>query len=71
MTENNTEKPVKKLSPLQLVGSILSGAIGVQSSKNRERDFGVNSIVPFIIGGLLFTTLFVGGIITAVNVLVK
>lgn len=71
MSNNDIKPEEKKLSILQLVGSLFAGAIGVQSSKNRERDFQVNSIVPFVIGGLIFTGLFIGGIFTLINIFVK
>ena len=33
------EQPLKKPTLLQVFGSVLSAIFGVQSSKNRERDF--------------------------------
>ena len=71
MSNNENQPEQKKLSIIQLVGSLFAGAIGVQSSKNRERDFQVNSIMPFVIGGLIFTGLFIGGIFTLINIFVK
>lgn len=53
----------------RLVISLLGGLVGVQSEKNRESDFNSGSIWPFIIGGVLFTLLFVLGLIVLVNVL--
>ena len=43
----------------QLVLSTLAAAIGVQSNKNRERDFTGGSIKVYIAAGIIFTTLFV------------
>lgn len=43
----------------QLVLSTLAAAIGVQSNKNRERDFSGGSIKVYIAAGIIFTTLFV------------
>lgn len=71
MSNNENQPEQKKLSIFQLVGSLFAGAIGVQSSKNRERDFQVNSIMPFVIGGLIFTGLFIGTIFTLINIFVK
>lgn len=68
-TENHSSETPKKLSLVQLIGSLFAGAVGVQSSKNRERDFESSSLMPFIIGGLIFTGLFVGGVIVLVNYL--
>ena len=43
----------------QIVGSILAAAFGVQSSKNRERDFNQGKTRHYIIGGIVFTALFI------------
>lgn len=43
----------------QVVLSTLAAAIGVQSSKNRERDFKGGSIKTYIVAGIIFTALFV------------
>lgn len=66
-TKHDQQKP-EKLSFFQVLGSVLAGALGVQSSKNRQRDFAQNSFVPFIVGGIIFTVLFVGSIVLLVNV---
>ena len=65
-------KPTKPDTPnpltlLQLIGSILAAAVGVQSDKNRNRDFHQGRIVPFIIGGVLFTLGFVLVLIGAIK----
>ncbi len=62
------QQGVEKLSFLQVVGSVLAGALGVQSCKNRQRDFAQNSFMPFIVGGVIFTIVFVGSILLLVNV---
>ena len=53
---NNNEK---RPSFGQVVLSTLAAAIGVQSNKNRERDFKAGSIKAYIAAGIIFTTLFV------------
>jgi hypothetical protein len=50
-----------------IVLSTLAAAIGVQSSKNRERDFAQGSPLPFIVAGVIFTVLFILAVITVVN----
>lgn len=50
----------KRLNPLQVVGSVLAAGFGVQSSKNRERDFKQGSFGTFIAAGIIFTVLFIG-----------
>ena len=69
--ERQEHQPQKKLTLWQFIGSLLAGAIGVQSSKNRERDFQHGSLKAFIIGGVIFTALFVIAIVILVNFLVS
>ncbi len=62
------DKPKKKKTNIgALVKSILAAAIGVQSNKNRERDFEEGNPLAFIIGGFVFTALFIGTIATIVG----
>jgi hypothetical protein len=42
-----------------VVKSILAAAIGVQSDKNRTRDFEQGNPLTFIVGGIVFTLLFI------------
>jgi len=44
---------------MQVVKSVLSGMFGVQSSKNRERDFTKGKPIHYIVVGLVFTLLFI------------
>jgi hypothetical protein len=60
------EKP-KKPGLGALVKSILAAAIGVQSDKNRHRDFEQGNPLAFIIGGFVFTFLFIATIATIVG----
>lgn len=50
-----------------IVLSTLAAAIGVQSSKNRERDFAQGSPLPFVVAGIIFTVLFILTVVTVVN----
>jgi hypothetical protein len=54
-----------------LVGSVLCAAFGVQSSRNRERDFKHGKARTFIIAGIIFATLFVVTVFSVVNVVLK
>lgn len=63
--------PAHKSSLLSLVGSILAGAFGVQSSKNRERDFSQGKTLHFAIAGTVFTVIFIATIVTIVNIVLK
>ncbi|MFD1216534.1 MULTISPECIES: DUF2970 domain-containing protein [Microbulbifer] len=61
--ENEKQKP----SFGQIVLSTLAAAIGVQSNKNRERDFKAGSIKAYIAAGVIFTALFVVTLILVVK----
>ena len=52
---------------LRIVQSTLAAAIGVQSKKNRERDFEEGNASTFIVAGILFTVLFIATIVVVVN----
>ena len=52
---------------LRVVQSTLAAAIGVQSKKNRERDFEDGNAGTFIVAGILFTVLFVATIVVVVS----
>jgi uncharacterized membrane protein len=43
----------------QMVQSVLAAALGVQSHKNRQRDFTHGKPMHFLLLGLLFTLMFV------------
>ncbi|MDG2047353.1 MAG: DUF2970 domain-containing protein [Halioglobus sp.] len=60
----------KKLNPIQIVGSVLAAGLGVQSSKNRERDFKQGNIAVFAAAGAVFTLIFIGAVLTVVQMVV-
>ena len=66
--QGDLEAP-KKPSFKQLVQSMLAGAVGVQSSKRYQEDFGSTSIMPYVIGGIICTGIFIGSILLLVNYL--
>ncbi|WP_040482077.1 DUF2970 domain-containing protein [Luminiphilus syltensis] len=68
-TDDSGEKS-EKMGLREILSSVFAAALGVQSSKNRERDFKSGSFGVFIIAGLLFTALFIGGVITVVQLVV-
>lgn len=49
----------QKLGLRQVIGSVAAAFIGVQSGRNRERDFTQGRPRDFIVMGLLFTLAFV------------
>ena len=67
---NAQEKP-DKLNPLQVVGSVFAAGLGVQSSKNRERDFEQGRLGVFIATGIVFTLLFIGIVVFVVQIVLK
>ncbi len=72
--EDGQSKPEEergKLNPLQIVGSVFAAGLGVQSSKNRERDFKQGRIGVFIAAGIVFTLLFIGLVVLVVQVVLK
>ncbi len=71
MSENTEENKEKKLSSLSLMGSMFASAFGVQSNKNRERDFQQGKFHHFIIGGIIFAVLFVLFIIGVVKLVMS
>lgn len=54
-----------------LVRSILAAAIGVQTDKNREQDFNQGNPLAFILGGFVFTFLFIATIATIVGLILS
>ena len=65
--EPTAEEP-GRLTVFQIIGSTVAAAFGVQSSRNRARDFERGKPLHFIVAGVLFTALFVIGMIALVNV---
>jgi hypothetical protein len=55
MSKTSNNKP----SLISVVKSILAAAIGVQSDKNRTRDFEQGSPLTFIVGGIVLTLVFI------------
>ena len=51
----------------QIIMSTLAAFIGIQSNRNRERDFTKGNIGIFIAAGFIFTLLFIFGVIAAVK----
>jgi len=59
------------LKPLHVVSSVFAAGLGVQSSKNRERDFKQGRFGVFIAAGIIFTLLFIGTVVTVVQLVLK
>ncbi len=54
-----TKEAKKKQKIGSLIKSILAAGIGVQSDKNRQEDFAGGNPLAFIIGGFIFTIVFI------------
>lgn len=72
----NSSEPDQKDPPqhntlMQTVGSVLAAFFGVQSSRNRHRDFTRGKAGHFIIIGGLMTVLFVVSLVVLVNLLIR
>lgn len=61
----------EKLRPLHVIASVFAAALGVQSSRNRERDFKQGRAGVFIAAGIIFTLLFIGAVITVVHLVLE
>ena len=67
-------KPAEDLPPLtfwEMLGSTIAAAFGVQSSKNRHRDFSRGKASHFILMGIGFTVVFVLVMVTLVNLVLS
>lgn len=68
MSDNHQEK---KHGFMDVLKSTLAAALGVQSNKNRERDFTHGSIKTFAIAGVIFTVVFIAAVIMVVKLVLK
>ena len=68
----NDGQPTEDTPPLtflQMLGSTLAAAVGVQSSRNRQRDFTRGKASHFIFMGIAFTAIFVLAMIGLVSLI--
>ncbi|MBM68526.1 MAG: hypothetical protein CME43_03500 [Haliea sp.] len=59
------------LRPWQVISSVFAAGLGVQSSRNRERDFSQGRIGVFIAAGLIFTILFIIAVVAVVHIVIS
>ena len=75
MNKQNESQPENKKDKLgvgHVIRSVLAAAIGVQSDKNRQRDFQQkSSIYIYIAAGIIFTALFVLSVATVVTLVLR
>ena len=69
MSKDNKQNLDNDKAPniLQVFGSVMAAFFGVQSSKNKERDFKHGSFKVFLAVGLIVTFLFLATVISIVN----
>ena len=67
-----SDKPQEQKPSLgSIILSTLSAFIGIQSSKNRERDFAKGNFKAYVISGLIFTVLFITSIVMLVKFILR
>lgn len=71
MSEHGNDEQPRKPGLGQVILSTLAAAFGVQTNKNRERDFKGGNIKIYIIAGVVFTTLFVLGVVLLVKLVLS
>ena len=69
MSKDNKQNLDNDKAPniLQVFGSVMAAFFGVQSSKNKERDFKHGSFKVFLTVGIITTFLFLATVIGIVN----
>ena len=71
MSNDAQEGKKEPLGFWQVVFSTLASFFGVQSQKNRERDFKHGNPLAFIVAGLILTVLFIATVITVVKLVLS
>lgn len=73
MNDDNRDqdKHPPKLGFMDILKSTLAGALGVQSNKNRERDFKHGSIKVYALAGLIFTVAFIATVVIVVKIVLR
>ena len=71
MSEKEEAPGEKNLKPWQVISSVFAAGLGVQSSRNRERDFSQGRAGVFIAAGIIFALLFIGLMVTIVKLVLS
>lgn len=69
--DQDPEAGKSSLRPWQVISSVFAAGLGVQSSRNRERDFKQGRIGVFIAAGLIFTLLFIATVYGIVQLVLR
>lgn len=62
-------KKEEKLKIGEVIKSVLAAMFGVQSEKNRNRDFKQSSLLPFVVVGIVMIALLILSIIGGISLL--
>ena len=65
------EEPEKPHGWRDVIAGVMAAALGVQSEKNRQRDFEHGSPRQFVIVAIIATLVFIGLVYAAVRVVLK
>ncbi len=71
MSEKDKNADRKSLNPFQVISSVFAAGLGVQSSKNRERDFNQGRAGVFVAAGVIFTLGFIAVMVVIVQLVIK
>ena len=69
--DNKQQSDKKNINLLAVAASVMAAFFGVQSKENKERDFTQGSHKAFIIGGAIFTFLFIITLFVIVQLIVR
>ncbi len=65
--DSGDRPPERPLGLLQVIGSVLAAAFGVQSRENKLRDFSRGKPLHFILAGLILTAGFIAALVLVIN----
>jgi diacylglycerol kinase len=68
---DNSNDKSGKLGWRQVLSSVVAAGLGVQSRRNRERDFRQGRFAVFVAAGIVFTLLFIAAVFTVVQLVLK
>lgn len=65
----NRQKKNENLKMWAVIKSVIAGLFGVQSEKNRQRDFNQSHMLPFIVVGIVMIGLLILGVIGLISLI--
>ena len=71
MDKNNLNTSREKINFFSVLQSTVAAALGVQSEKNRQRDFSHGKASTFIIAGIIFLVVFVVAVYSVVQIVLS